>query len=202
MATPSLAFNPLATTNAAGLFNVSSDGLVQGVYMDAPNTRYNLAGGVLASAATLPVWGGVGIQEKISSTGINITGNDILQATAQTNLTGFSVFNQNGAGMNSPQSPVPVVGTGMQVNFFRLGSGAQICLAIDPALVSLDGGLITQQVSWDYTNQKIVAYDSTAALPVKILQVQTSGCKTVAYNSGTGVATWVYSSNAVALVII
>lgn len=202
MATPSLAFNPLATTNAAGLFNVVSDGLVQGTFMDQPNTRYNMFGGVVGSTATLPIWGGVGIQELISTTGTNVTGNTIIQATAQTNLTGFSVFNQNGAGMNSPQSPVPVVGTGMQVNFFRFGTGALIALAIDPALVTLDGGLITQQVSWDYTNQKIVAYDSVAALPIKILQVQTTNCKTVAYNSGTGVATWVYSSNACALVVI
>lgn len=202
MATPSLAFNPLATTNAANLFNVTTDGFVQGVYMDSPDTRYKLAGGVLSSSATLPVWSGVGIQELISSTGTNVTGNTIVQSSAQTNLSGFSVFNQNGAGLSSPQSPVPVVGTGMQVNFFRLGSGAQIVLAIDPALVSLDGGLTSQQVSWDYTNQKIVAYDSVAALPIKILQIQASNCKTVAYNSGTGVATWVYSSNACALVII
>ena len=202
MTANAVAFNIGATTNAAGLFNTQAAGLYAGIYMDDPSTRYKLAGGVLASTETLPMWGGVGLQELIPTGGLDVRGNQIKRSTIQTNLTGFAVFNQNGAAINSPQSPVPVTLVGNQVNFFRLGSGAQITLEIDPALASLDGGLITQQVSWDYTNQKIVAYDSVAALPIKILSIQTSQAKTVNYTTGTSVAKWTDTGNAVAIVII
>jgi hypothetical protein len=202
MTSSAVAFNPAATTNFAGLFSVTATGLIQGVAFDDPVGRFRLAGGTLASTETLAMFGGVGISENIAAGGFNALGNPISRATAQTNLTGFSVFDQNGAAINSPQSPVPVSLVGGQVNFYRLNgsAGARIILAIDPALISLDGGLISQQVSWDYTNQRIVAYDSVAALSVRILSVQTTGCKTVSYNSTTGVATWVTSSNACAVV--
>lgn len=202
MATNSVAFNPNATTNAAGLFLTQATGLYGGTYIESPETFYKLAGGVLASSETLPMWGGIAIEETIPTGGFDVRGSQVTRAADQAHLTGFSVFNQNGAAINSPQSPVPVTLSGGQVNLFRLGSGAMLALPIDPALISLDGGIITPQVSWDYMAQRIVAYDSTAALPIKILSVQTSGVKTVSYNSGTQVATWVTTGNAVALCII
>lgn len=202
MATPGIAFNPFATSNFAGLFTTQAQGLIQGTALDDPASRYKLAGGFLDSAETLAMFGGVGISESIATGGLDVRGNPIKRATSQANLTGFSVFDQNGAAVNSPQSPVPVTGGGGQVNFYRLNgsAGARLVLAIDPALITLDGGLITQQVSWDYTAQRIVAYDTVAALPVRILSVQTSQCKTVSYTSATGVATWVNSGNACAIV--
>lgn len=36
-------------------------------------------------------------------------------------------------------------------------------MACDPSLVSLDGGLITQQVSWDFNNQRLQPYDASSA---------------------------------------
>lgn len=197
----SIAFNPYATTVAGGLFLTTAAGLVQGMFFDDPAVRYQLAGGVLKSTETLPMFGGVGIFEDIAPGGFDPRGNPVGRATTQANLTGFSVFNQNGAAINSPASPVPQVLVGGQVNFFRLGSNAEIALAIDPTLVSDDGGLITLQVSWDYTNQKIVAYDSVAALPIKILSIQTSQVMTVAFD-GTSAATWTRTGNAAARVII
>jgi hypothetical protein len=202
MSATSIPFNPAATTNLAGLFITQAQGLVQGVFMDDPALRYELAGGVLKSTETLPMWGGVALEEIVSATGFSPLGNDIARAADQAHLTGFSVFNQNGAAINTPQSPVPLTLLGGQVNFFRLGSGARIVVAADPALIDLGGGIITAQVSWDYTNQKLVAYDSVAALPVKVLSVQASGCMTVSYNSGTGAATWTRSSNACAVIVI
>ncbi len=206
MSATSVAFNPAATTNAAGLFNVQAQGLIQGTYFDDPATRYALNGGVLASTETLAMFGGVGISEFIPAAGLDVRGSQIKRATAQSTgaaqLIGFSVFNQNGAAVNSPQSQVPVTLLGGQVNFFRLGSGAKLALAIDPALVTDDGGLVNQQVSWDYTNQRIVAYDSVAALPIKILSIQPAQAMTVSYNTGTSVASWVTSGNACAIVII
>lgn len=202
----SVAFNPFVTTNAAGLFLTQADGLWVGSFMDDPAIRNELAGGVLASTETLPMFQGVGIYEQISATGIDVRGNVVGRATSQgsttTGLIGFTVANQQANGLTSPQSPVPQLASGMGVNFFRLGSGARIVVAIDPAIVSgALGALVTKQYSWDYTNQRIVAYDSVAALPVKILQVQ-APARTISYNSGTGAATWVDTGNACALIQI
>jgi len=201
MSATSIAFNPWATTVAPGLFLTQAEGLVAGTFFDDPAKRFALMGGVLAESETLPMWGGVGIGNYIPASGKDPRGTQVKRATAQANLTGFSVFNQNGAALSSPQSPVPQTLSGGQVNFFLLGSGAKLALAIDPALVTDDGGLITQQVSWDYTAQRIVAYDTVAALPIKILSIQTSQVMTVAFD-GVNAATWTRSGNAAAIVII
>lgn len=153
-------FNPMQTTGAAGSFSVQSDGYVQGLSMDSPNTRYNLAGGFIASTEVLPMWGGVGIYEDVPPAGVGqgTLGGAVGRATTLANLTGFSVFDQAHAWITTPQSPCPSGSPGMTCNFYRLGSGARIPLQIDPALASLDGGLITQQVSWDFVNQRLVPY--------------------------------------------
>lgn len=200
----SINLNPYVTTNAPGTFGVYSDGLVQGTAMADPATRYALAGGVLAGTETLPMWGGIAIQENIpgATTVLNnqALGGNVLRAAAFANITGFSVFDQNYSAVNTPQSPVPLVNNGGRVHFYRLGSGARVALQIDPALVNLDGTIITSQVSWDFTNQRLVAF-ATNALPVKILKIYTANCKTVAYNGTTGFATW-NTSGACALVEI
>jgi hypothetical protein len=159
-------FYPYATTNAAGSFSVQSAGYVQGVYMDDPATRWALAIGTLSANATGPVWGGMAISESVApSTGYDRTqGGTIVAATAVGNLTGFSVFNNAYAWPGSPQSPVPTAGaSGMTVPFFRMGSGARIAVAMDPSLVSLNGNLITQNVSWDFNNQVLQPYDASTA---------------------------------------
>jgi hypothetical protein len=110
-------------------------------------------------------------------------------------VTGFAVFDQNYAAVNTPQSPVPTVGSGGLVNFYRLGSGIRVALAIDPALVTLEGGLITQQVSWDFSLQRIIAF-ATNALAVKILSIKSSGCMRPVYTAGTGFTTWNFNDAA------
>src|SRR5215813_1272108 len=178
-----IAFNPLLQTNASGMFNIESDGFVVGTAMPDPATRFALAGGWLATAETLPMFGGIAINESVPQERPPVSRTDValggiiarattLAAGAGT-TTGFSVFDQNYAAVNTPQSPVPVVGSGGLVNFYRLGSGARVALAIDPALVTLEGGLITQQVSWDFSAQRIIAF-ATNALAVKILQIKSS----------------------------
>jgi hypothetical protein len=187
------------------MFNTESDGFVVGTAMPDPSTRFALAGGILASTETLPMWGGLAISENIPTERSTPTANParpdtalgsiIARATAYANLTGFSVFDQNYAAVNTPQSPVPSVGSGGLVNFYRLGSGARIALAIDPALVTLEGGLITQQISWDFTAQRIIAF-ATTALNVKVLAIKSSNCMLPSYNSGTGFLTWNYNGAA------
>lgn len=159
-------FYPYATTNAQGSFSVQSAGYVQGVYQDAPATRYSLAIGTVSASATRPIWGGMAISESIApASGYDRTqGGTIVEASAVSNITGFTVFNNAYAWVGSPSSPVPTAGAaGMTVPFFRLGSGIAIPVAMDPSLVSLDGGLITSQVSWDFNNQVLQPYDAATA---------------------------------------
>jgi len=200
-----IAFNPYIQTNAAGMFTIESDGLIVGTAYPDPAARFALSGGWLATAETLPMFGGIAINESIPQERPPMTRADValggiiarattLAAGAGT-TTGFSVFDQNYAAVNTPQSPVPSVGSGGLVNFYRLGSGARVALAIDPTLISLEGGLITQQVSWDFSAQRIIAF-ATNALAVKILAVKASGCMRPVYNAGTGLITWSYNDAA------
>jgi hypothetical protein len=196
-----IAFNPYVQTTGAGMFNIESDGYIVGTAEPDPATRFALSGGWLATTETIPMFGGVGIAESIPQERPPVSrvdtalGGIIARAAGYPTLTGFSVFDQNYAAVNTPQSPVPSVGSGGLVNFYRLGSGARVALAIDPTLITLEGTLITSQVSWDFTNQKIIAF-ATTALNVKVLKIKSSGCMVPVYTSGTGLITWNYNGAA------
>lgn len=190
-----IAFNPSLTTNAYGLFSQNTNGFVQGDAQDDPAVKFWLAGGVVGTAQTTPMWGGLPVEESIPSAstqpGTDSLGGTIITATSNATITGFSVFNQSFNGIITAQSEVPLYTTGMSINFYRLGSGARIPLPIDPTLVSLDGTIITSQVSWDFVNNKIIAYNSgVGALPVRILKISTVNNKGVSYSSVTGFANW------------
>jgi hypothetical protein len=187
-------FNPVLTSNAAGSFNIESTGYIQGTALDQPAIRNTLVGGILAQTETIPMWGGVGIFEDVpystysSTTPSGVLGPIVGRATTLSahttgQLTGFSVFDQAVAMINTPQSPVPLAGSGMTVNYYRLGSGARIPVACDPSLVSLSGGVITQQVSWDFTNQLLIPYLGTLTI--------SSGT----YNNTTGLVTLTMSAS-------
>lgn len=185
----SVTINPMLTTNDLGSFSVESDGLVQGVAMDDPATRFALAAGYLKSDETLPMWGGVGIFEFIPLALTGPLGGQVGRAlllTGNKALTGFSVFNQAHAMINSPQSPVPLAGIGASVNLYRLGSGARIAVKMDPALVNLDGTLITSQVSWDFTGQQLVKY--VAAYNAQAITVATWSAGVATYTVGSTAA--------------
>lgn len=164
-------FNPNSTLNAGGTFGVSWNGAIQGTAMDEPAVRFQQASGLLSQSETLPMWGGVGISELVPTpqgsppiTSSEILGGPISRATnislvgAALSLTGFSVFNQAYGMIGSPQSPVQLAASGMQVMFFRLGSLARIWVNMVPGLVSAQGVIITQQLSWDFLNQQLVPY--------------------------------------------
>lgn len=157
-------FNPYATTNAAGSFSVQSAGYVQGVFLDDPAIRNELATGIVAASVTSPLYGGMAISESVApTTGQDRTlGGTIAPATSVATTTGFTVFNQAYSLVGSPSSPVPLTGNvGASVAFFRMGSGARIAVAMDPSLISLNGGLITQNVSFDFNNQILVPYNAS-----------------------------------------
>lgn len=163
-------FNAYVTTNAAGSFSLDSTGFIQGMALDNPAARQFLSAGVLGANETLPMWGGVAISEAVPGAAGRpsaILGSTITRATTQAlgagQITGFSVFDQNYSGLNSPISPVPLVYSGGQVNFYQFGSGARIPVAMDASLVNLEGNVITTQVSWDFTNQILQPYDAATA---------------------------------------
>lgn len=190
--TAQVPFNPMVTTNGLGSFNVSSGGFIQGIQLDDPAVRNALAGGVLADSETIPMWGGVGIYELVAGDSTIYLGNanpplgnlggQVGRATALTGskaLTGFSVFNQAHGMINTPQSPVPLAGSKMQVNFLRFGSGARIIVKCDPLLAAYSAAqLVTVATAWDFVNQQLIPVSGS-------INVGTTNT----YNSGTGVVT-------------
>jgi hypothetical protein len=206
-----ISLNPMLTTTAAGLFQTNSAGYTQGDALDDPAVKFFLTGGVLSTSASTPIWGGVPIAELIypnqgtppPGTGPGqVLGATVIQSTVNTEITGFCVYNQAFAGITTPQSPAPLFAPGMSVNYYRLGSGARIPLQIDPALVSLDGSLITTQVSWDFAANQIIAYDAgVGALNVRIISISTANNLTVAYDGVSGFATWA-TGNVLAVCLI
>ena len=186
MAGPTISLSPMLTTNAAGNFVVTSDGLVQGTAYDSPNSRFNLAQGAILSSVTQSIYGGMGISESIpASPGNSVLQGNVAIAAALTGLTGFSVFDQAYGAINSPGSPVPLLGAYQTCNFYRLGSGARIALKMAPQLVSLDGGLINQQVSWDYVGQQLVPYITSYA---------SASVQSATYTSSTGILALTFAS--------
>lgn len=191
-----LAFNYMQQTVAGGLFNTTSSGGWQGMFVDDPAIRYQLAGGVLGSSETLPMWGGVGIsQTTVPNTGTNppdstqggiITRATVISSTGAAGaLTGFSVFNQAYGMAITPQSPVPLAASGMQVNFFRLGSNARIYVAASPALSADEGNPVSQQVSWDFVGQQLIPYQAAYT---------SASVQSATYTSATGVLAVTFAS--------
>ena len=192
-------FNPLPTVNAPGSFNIRSTGFVAGTAMDDPSARYRLRGGIVSSTVTTPMYGGCGISELVpgATGGPNqVLGPQLIFATsvgpatsgqqAGGLLTGFSVFDQNYAMIMTPQSPVPLAASGMQVNYYPLGSNARLCLAIDPVLANLEGYSTRSLVTWDFVNQRLVPYVAAYA------SESVSGAT---WNSTTGVITFTLGSS-------
>lgn len=170
-----LNINPLPTTVAAGTFIITTAGYIVGTALNDPAVRFALAGGLLGPNETLPMWGGVGINETttpVASTGsfpLPNLGGYITRATTLTagnsgQLTGFSVFDQAHAMLNTPQSPVPLALNGMSVNYYRLGSGARIAVGIDAGFgAAILNGSIAQQCSWDFNDQLLQPYVASGA---------------------------------------
>ena len=187
-----ISLNPMATTNALGLFSTNSNGFTQGDAQDDPAVKFALAGGVLSTDATAPVWGGIPVQEFVPSNNSNVLGSTLLQATTTDVPQAIVVFNQGFGGITTPSSTAPLYSPGMSVNYYRFGSGARIPLALDPASVTLEGDLISTTVYFNYTTNLLTVTQPSgqAALPVKVLKISTQNNKTVSYSSVTGNANW------------
>ena len=193
----SVNFNPIQTTNFPGTFFVQTDGFVQGVMEDDPVARFALRSGVVSTAATVPMWGGVAIAESLAggTTGFVDQLNSVLAPASSGNgITGFTVFNQATAMVITNSSNVPLSGSSMAVNFFRFGSGARVAVNTTSAVASaLAGGTIAPTLYWDPVAYQVTTVStSNVALPttVKLTHVNVGNSKVVNYASGTGYATW------------
>lgn len=206
--TANITLAPFATNQPASSFLLQSQGYVQGTAYDDPSVRMELAGGTLATAETLVMWGGVPLTEQID---VNGSGSDglgpvVARATSQANTTGWSVYNQAGAMVIGPGNSAPVSGTGGFVAFFRNGSNIRIAVQCDPALItSITGAgdaINSQALYWDTTNYRItLTTSSNWALPTSVKLLSTnSNSKIISYNSGTGVVSWTTGSAAIILI--
>ena len=177
----------MPTTAFAGTFLAKSIGYAQGFLLQDPVNRYFIMGGVLSSAETIPMWGGVGINAAtLPNTGTNppdaTQGQLITRATGIAagagSLTGFSVFDQAYGMSITPASAVPLAASYQQVNWVPLGSNARLCVAVAPNFSTFEAGSINQQVSWDFVNQQLTTY-----VPAYAAQTATSAT----YTSSTGI---------------
>lgn len=188
-----ISFNPALTTAPQGTFLTSTQGYYQGDFVDDPSTRMELAAGVLASSVSQPIWGGMAITESVSTVGEGALGTTLSLATAAGNLTGFTVSTQAYNAIITPGNTVPTSVAGMTTNFFRLGSGARIKVAVQSSLVaSLEGNAVNQALYWDPALQQLTASGTAGAIAlsgVNVLSVNQNS-KVVSYNSGTGAVSW------------
>lgn len=209
-------YNPLPVTNAAGSFFASSDGYIAGMALDDPGLRYQLQSAIVALASAALMYAGVGVSAKIANqVGVAAAlGKTIDQATSIANLRGFAVSNQSYAGIQLPQSQVPIYSPGMALNFYEFGSGARIPLPISSAnaqaLLGNDDG---PQLSWDYTNQVVIPYTAgganAGAIPgtgpgglAKIIDIQVGNSRIVVPNNpAAGEASWNEAGSVIVLQI-
>ncbi|HDL8229674.1 TPA: hypothetical protein ACLFOO_004455 [Yersinia enterocolitica] len=152
-----LSLNPMATTNALGSFGVQSDGFIQGVALDDPTNRFNLASGTVSATETKPLWGGVPVVELIPGVSSSPRGSTIRRALGVADIEGFTVFNQAHNGLTTPQSPVPLFASGMSVSFYRFGANMRIPLKASPAVIALgtNNASVKTALAWDFVNNQI-----------------------------------------------
>jgi len=202
-----ISFNPYGTSTPQNSFLLQSQGYIQGAASDDPSSYQWLAGGTLKSSETLPMWGGVPIEELVNlpGTGSDGLGGNVLRATSQATITGWSVFNQAASMVITPGNSVPLAAVKNYVAFYRNGTNQRVAVQADPALAAAVSGnsIVASALYWDVTNYYVTLTTSGGnfALPtgVRLLSINTSS-KIVSYNSGTGAVTW--TTGAAALLLI
>ena len=219
MASPSISVNPAIQTTFAGSFFVSSEGYTQGDALDDPNNRFNLRSGVVSSSATQPMWGGLAISETLAggtafAVGASnpaagdlqsiLTPGTSVSAGNSACITGFTVFNQATAMIQTAQSRVPQAPSGGAINFYRIGSGARVPVqALAAAADAWAGGVVDPQtIYWDTTNLQVTNVSGGNVGPltnVWIEAVNKGNSRVVSYSSGTNFATWTENGACVVL---
>jgi hypothetical protein len=209
-----ITLQPMPVTNAAGTFNVSSDGYISGTAWPDAASRNKLRVGTIAAAVASLMYGGVGVAVALPPSG-SIQGPQLSLAAGLAQLMGFAVFDQSAAGIKTPQNQVPLYSPGMALSFYEFGSGAAIALPISNAnAAALLNGPENVQLSWDYTNQLLIPYTANGAnagaIPgdsapggiARILDVQVGNCWVPNPNSpSAGLVNWTKTGSCAVLQI-
>lgn len=198
MATPNPSLAPMNTTNGAGLFQKQSVGLVQGFAQPDPATRFALEQGVVSSAETTVMWDAIAVKMYVPASGAEAVGPVVARAATNATIMGFTVGNQAYNGITTPTSAPAQYGSGMGVQFARKGSGVRLNVKCDATLAAtlLAGGVLENaDVSWDFTNQQLIPYDSAVgALGCDVLAVNAGNSMTISESSG--ILSWATTGNA------
>lgn len=200
----SLTYNPAQITNAANTFYATSEGGSQGFFQDDPSLRNELRSGLVAPAQETALWGGMGISVSGPAAGVEAQslGAMLTLASSQSNLQGFTVWNQSLATILNPsvQNSVPQAGAGNgtnpggAINFFLLGSGAEIWVQCSSAVATAYKGAAWNTATyWDYTNQVLLNAPGGTAIGVQVVRVSTGGNAQVVASGGSS---WNYSGYA------
>jgi hypothetical protein len=199
----SIAFNPFLTSVASGSFNATSSGFIVGQTMADPAARYQLASGFLAQTETLPMWGGVAINEGFSpgTTSTSTTGSSLGSPITRAallgsagvvgSITGFCVFDQNFSAITTPQSPVPLVASGGTFNYLRLGSKGRVALQVNPLVIAA-APIASGNISWDFVNQQITTFQPAYAANVTTAAAWAGGVATLTTTTPHGVLVGTY----------
>lgn len=200
-----ISFNPYGTSAPQNSFLLESQGYIQGAVDDDPSAYQWLAGGLLATTETLPMWGGVPIEEIVNlvGSGADALGGNIKRAASQATVTGWSVWSANMVIASGAKVPLASVSNGVQ--FYRLGTNQRLATAADPALAAAISGdsisVAGAALYWDVTNYRVTTTSTGGnfALPAttRLLSINTNS-KIVTYGSST--ASW--SSGPAALLLI
>lgn len=190
-------FNPLPTVGSSGSFGFTTHGYIAGSLWPNAAARNFTRTGFIASSVTGLVYGGVGITTTTAASTAKMLGPTLTIATSISNLTGFAVWDQSYAGVQTPQSQVPLFTPGMGISFVEFGTGAAIALPMGAtAAAALYAAPDNTQLTWDYTNQVLLAYSSgqipgPSSLPAKILDIQIGNSWIVIPNNpAAGQANW------------
>ena len=181
-----MAGNYYRTKSGTSPFVLQSNGLIAGFALDDQLAEMFMSDGVLGG--TTPIWGGLPVKNAIGTPGgLNGT---LFKAAAYAEVTGWSVANHAAHPVTDSDS-IGIYRPGQTVHFLPTGIKARIAVEIDSALAAtlISTGFFNTQVSWDFTNNKIIAF-ATTALPVTIEKISLSNNRLVSYNSGTGNASF------------
>ena len=178
------------TTVANNTFLLNTDGFIVGTLYGKFPDRYAIEGGVVASTQATPLYGGLPLTLAVTAPtiqGSSGLGERATLATAQTNIDGWSVFDQGAAGIISGFSNVPLYYANTSINFVRTGF---LVLPVNPAAVNtIAGGASNQAIFWNFT-QNYVDITGTGALGFQIIALSTNS-KTVTYAAGPPItANW------------
>jgi len=164
--------NPYQTSAKLGSFTRYTDGVFQGMAVADPAVQNALNMGQINPTATLPLWGGLPIAETVFQGNLGPNKSVLTAATSNAAITGFSVFDQGHHGVITPgPNNVPLFYPGMDLPFYRLGSGARIPVQASSALVSLVGGTIFPTVTWNFTTGELVSTTGGTAVTVSSIAV-------------------------------